>query len=112
MPCILPFFEYFIEITGVIHAAEPRDFLNRGIAVAQKLFGMGDFFCQHIAYDRGAVLFFKFPRKIILADVELFGEKIEGDRLRVVLVQIVQNLFELAAQCGDLRTGAVGLGAD
>ena len=52
---------------------------------------MGDFFCQHIAYDRGAVLFFEFPRKIILADVEFFGEKIEGDRLRVVLVQIVQN---------------------
>ena len=46
MPCILPFFEYFIEITGVIHAAEPRDFLNRGIAVAQKLFGMGDFFAS------------------------------------------------------------------
>lgn len=35
------FFEYLIEITGVIHATEPRDFLNRGIAVAQKLFGHG-----------------------------------------------------------------------
>lgn len=73
-PFYLP--ENFIEITGIIYATEPGDLLNGGGAVAEQLFGMGDFFCEEILDDRDPVLLFKFPAEIVFADKKLLGEAV------------------------------------